>query len=71
MKISVFLSYPKPHLKHQTEFIEKIREHLRVRGFTPRTLGVTDYDMSAPLKAIRRLNGIQWPDHDCVSADAD
>jgi hypothetical protein len=55
MKISVFLSYPKPHLKHQTEFIEKIREHLRAGGFSPRTLGVTDYDMDAPLKAIRRL----------------
>lgn len=25
------------------------------RGFAPRTLGVTDYDMDAPLKAIRRL----------------
>jgi len=25
------------------------------RGFVPRTLGVTDYDMDAPLKAIRRL----------------
>lgn len=25
------------------------------RGFTPRTLGVTDYDMQAPLIAIRRL----------------
>lgn len=25
------------------------------RGFAPRTLGVTDYDMDAPLKSIRRL----------------
>ena len=25
------------------------------RGFAPRTLGVTDYDMDAPLTAIRRL----------------
>lgn len=55
MRISVFLSYPKPHQKHQTQFIEKIREHLRARGFSARTLGVTDYDMDAPLKAIRRL----------------
>jgi len=26
-----------------------------MRGLEPRTLGVTDYDMDAPLKAIRRL----------------
>jgi hypothetical protein len=55
MKISVFLSYPTPHLKQQAQFIQKIDEHLLDRGFSPRTLGVTDYDMDAPLKAIRRL----------------
>ncbi|CAN2041347.1 TIR domain-containing protein [Candidatus Magnetomoraceae bacterium gMMP-15] len=55
MRISVFLSYPKPHLKRQQEFIEKLEKYLITRGFEPRTLGVTDYDMDAPLKAIRRL----------------
>lgn len=55
MKISIFLSYPKPHLKRQQEFIEKLENYLMGRGFEPRTLGVTDYDMDAPLKAIRRL----------------
>lgn len=55
MRISVFLSFPKPHLQRQAEFIEKVSEFLRDRGFEPRTLGVTDYDMSAPLIAIRRL----------------
>jgi hypothetical protein len=55
MQTSVFLSYPKPHLKQQQDFIARICEYLRGRGFNSRTLGVTDYDMDAPLKAIRRL----------------
>ena len=55
MRISVFLSYPKPHLKKQQSFINKLEEYLIMRGLEPRTLGVTDYDMDAPLKAIRRL----------------
>jgi hypothetical protein len=61
-KIPVFLSYPKPHLKKQDEFIEKLKQMLDTRGFLARTLGVTDYDMEEPLTAIRRLmlecNGI-------------
>jgi len=55
MGISVFLSYPKPCFGTQKQFITRVREHLESRGFGPRTLGVTDYDMDAPLKAIRRL----------------
>src|SRR5690349_4470380 len=55
MGISIFLSYPKPCIKRQQRFIEKLTEFLHKRGLTPRTLGVTDYDMDAPLKAIRRL----------------
>jgi hypothetical protein len=55
MRISVFLSYPKPCFGKQQEFIAGIRNHLEGRGFNPRTLGVTDYDMDAPLKSIRRL----------------
>jgi hypothetical protein len=55
MKISVFLSYPKPHLRKQEEFVQRVSDYLTTRGFSPRTLGVTDYDMDAPLKAIRRL----------------
>lgn len=55
MKISIFLSYPKPHLKQQEAFIKRIVEYLEQRGFQPRTLGVTDYDMEEPLVAIRRL----------------
>ncbi|WP_415337581.1 hypothetical protein [Clostridium perfringens] len=55
MKNSVFLSYPRPYLKKQEEFIERIKEYLEDRNLTPRTLGVTDYDMSEPLVAIRRL----------------
>ncbi|MBC1292266.1 hypothetical protein [Listeria booriae] len=62
MNISVFLSYPKPITKEQEYFIENISDFLRKNGLEPRTLGVTDYDMSAPLIAIRRLmlesNGI-------------
>ena len=53
--ISIFLSYPKPCFGAQKDFIARVREYLEQRGFQPRTLGVTDYDMDAPLKAIRRL----------------
>lgn len=52
---SIFLSYPRPYLKRQEYFIQKITIYLEDRGFLPRTLGVTDYDMDAPLAAIRRL----------------
>ena len=55
MRISVFLSCPKPHLSRQQKFVDRLEEYLRMRGLEPRTLGVTDYDMDAPLKAIRRL----------------
>ena len=54
-KIPVFLSYPKPYCKSQQTFIKGIEEYLDSRGFIGRTLGVTDYDMSEPLTAIRRL----------------
>lgn len=54
-KISVFLSYPKPCMREQAVFIDRLCTYLDSRGFAPRTLGVTDYDMDAPLKAIRRL----------------
>lgn len=55
MRILVFLSFPKPHLSTQDQFIHKVSAFLQDRGLEPRTLGVTDYDMSAPLTAIRRL----------------
>lgn len=55
MAISVFLSYPKPCFGPQRRFIERLSAYLSERGFAPRTLGVTDYDMDAPLTAIRRL----------------
>jgi hypothetical protein len=54
-KISVFLSYPKPYTDGQIEFVDRVCAYLDARGFAPRTLGVTDYDIDAPLKAIRRL----------------
>ncbi|GAA0486454.1 hypothetical protein GCM10008986_09810 [Salinibacillus aidingensis] len=62
MGTSVFLSYPKPHQIVQEKFVEEIKQYLKSSGLEPRTLGVTDYDMDAPLTAIRRLmlesNGI-------------
>jgi hypothetical protein len=61
-RIPVFLSYPKPYLKRQEQFVERIKSILEGKGFLARTLGVTDYDMEEPLTAIRRLmlecNGI-------------
>lgn len=55
MKIPIFLSYPKPFNSKQRKFISRINKYLRKRGFEPRTLGVTDYDMEEPLVAIRRM----------------
>jgi hypothetical protein len=55
MGISVFLSYPRPFVQSQQKFVEKLCDYILGRGLEPRTLGVTDYDMDAPLKAIRRL----------------
>lgn len=55
MKISVFLSFPTPCYIAQKQFVEELSGFLSNRGFIPRTIGVTDYDMDAPLKSIRRL----------------
>lgn len=55
MGTSVFLSYPNAYKQNQIEFIDTLSGYLMDRGYTPRTLGVTDYDMDAPLKSIRRL----------------
>ena len=55
MPIPVFLSYPNPHTRQQAGFIDLLTGYLHSRGLEPRTLGVTDYDMDAPLTAIRRL----------------
>lgn len=54
-KIPIFLSYPKPFTSKQEIFINKISDYLNSQGLEPRTLGITDYDMDEPLKAIRRL----------------
>jgi hypothetical protein len=54
-KIPVFLSYPKPFVTVQQNFIGAVQDYLSARGFIGRTLGVTDYDMEEPLTAIRRL----------------
>jgi hypothetical protein len=55
MSISIFLSYPKPCFGRQKAFVDQVFKYLCGQGLAPRTLGVTDYDMDAPLTAIRRL----------------
>ncbi len=55
MRPSVFFSYPKPWTPTQDGFIERVSSYLKQRGLEPRTLGITDYDADAPLRAIRRL----------------
>lgn len=55
MNTSIFLSYPRPYLKVQQDFIDKITDYLTSRGLNHITLGVTNYDMDAPLVGIRRL----------------
>lgn len=54
-KIPIFLSYPKPHLKIQQEFIDGLREYLNSRGILGRTLGITDYGIKAPLNSVRGM----------------
>jgi hypothetical protein len=53
--IPIFLSYPKPYNSNQRDFIAQVSAHLEDNGFVPRTLGVTDYDMDAPLVKIREM----------------
>ncbi|MDT4332352.1 hypothetical protein ACQE3E_19575 [Methylomonas sp. MED-D] len=62
MKTPIFLSYPNPFNQAQQDFIERLVNYLHNNELEPRTLGVTDYDMESPLRAIRRImmesNGI-------------
>jgi hypothetical protein len=46
---------PTAIFKEQEEFLNRVERYLDGRGFLPITLGRTDYDMDAPLKAIRRF----------------
>jgi len=80
--VPVFLSYPKPHTNAQEAFVRRVSDGLRDRGLEPKTLGVTEYDMDAPLTAIRRLmlesNGLitiafrrTFIDTGCSRLDAD
>lgn len=54
-RIPVFLSYPTPFNEEQVAFLGRMSSYLRSRGIVGRTLGVTDYDTDAPLRAVRRL----------------
>jgi hypothetical protein len=54
-RIPVFLSRPQPFTEEQGNFLERLSQYLFSRGLAGRTLGVTDYDTDAPLRAIRRL----------------
>lgn len=51
----IFLSYAKPFNTEQELFIDYLKKYLTRNGFTPRTLGVTDYSMSAPLVKIKTM----------------
>ncbi len=55
MRVPVFLSAPKCFMKHQSDFLALVEQQLRAQNLEPRTLGRSDYDMDAPLEAIRRL----------------
>ena len=55
MRIPIFLSKPSPICEEQECFIDCLIEFLKSEGLEPRTLGVTDYDINAPLKGIRRI----------------
>lgn len=55
MGIPVFLSISKPFMKAQQDFLVAVESALRNQGLEPLTLGRHNYDMDAPLNAIRRL----------------
>lgn len=55
MNISIFLSISTPINSEQEKFLENVKKSLVDRGFEPRTLGVTDYDINVPLAGCRRL----------------
>jgi hypothetical protein len=53
--IPVFFSYPTPCNAAQEQFVKDICAYLKGRGISARTLGVTDYDLQAPLRGVRRI----------------
>jgi hypothetical protein len=55
VNISMFLSYPKRFLQGEEKFLFKFHLYFESHGLAPRTLAMTDYDMNAPLKAIRSM----------------
>lgn len=55
MKRPIFLSCPKPYLVRQERFLAQIEAALDEEDLCPLTLGRSEYDMSAPLVAIRRM----------------
>lgn len=55
MSLPIFLSYSSPFNGTQERFIAQIKKYLKTRRLEARTLGVTDYNMSEPLKEIRRM----------------
>jgi hypothetical protein len=54
-QIPVFVSAPKSFLKRQEDFIVNVENELRRHDLRPSTLGRSQYDMAAPLEAVRRL----------------
>lgn len=55
MSINIFLSFPTPHLASQRAYLEKVESYVRSQGLNPCTLGMSNYDMDAPLAGIRRM----------------
>jgi hypothetical protein len=55
MSINIFLSYPTPHQDTQKSFIDRVEGYVRDQGLNPCTMGISNYDMDAPLAGIRRL----------------
>lgn len=56
IRIPIFLSYPRPHLKTQIIFINNMKKALLNKtNLEPRTLGDTDFYHEPPLIAIRNM----------------
>lgn len=55
MNKSIFVSKPNSLSEAQTEFCARFFQLLSDRGFTPRTLGQTDFPNESPLNAVRTV----------------
>jgi hypothetical protein len=55
MAVPIFFSRPNPATRNQEMFVGELADQLRGIGLEPRTLGVGEYSVDAPLSTVRIL----------------